>query len=110
VFKQKAIEEALTLLKENGFEVPEPVAKNSKSRTSSEMLFGEPGSNKKRETKASGKEDDTKSMASSKYSLGSKTSSGNAVIKCPYCPYIAPSNDVNKHIKKKRCPSLKEKK
>jgi hypothetical protein len=41
VFKQKAIEEALTLLKENGFEVPEPVAKNSKSRTSSEMLFGD---------------------------------------------------------------------
>jgi hypothetical protein len=63
VFKQKAIEEALTLLKENGFEVPEPVARNSKSRTSSEMLFGENGSSKKREAKA-GDKDETQSIRS----------------------------------------------
>jgi hypothetical protein len=57
VFKQKAIEEALTVLKENGFSVPEPVSKSSKSRTSDKMLFGENlCSSKKRETKAGDKE------------------------------------------------------
>ena len=67
VFKQKAIEEALTLLKENGFEVPEPITKVSKSRTSSEMLFGEKVSgNKKRDGKATDKDD--MSVASGKTS------------------------------------------
>jgi hypothetical protein len=85
VFKQKAIEEALTLLKENGFEVPEHVAKNSKSRTSSEMLFGyNDSSNKKRDAKAVDN-DDAASMISgmtskSKYSLGSKTSYRATVV------------------------------
>jgi hypothetical protein len=62
VFKQKAIEEALSLLKENGFAMPEPV-KNSKSRTGSiAQLFGVKAksvvcSSKKREVKATDKEE-----------------------------------------------------
>lgn len=78
MFKQKAIEEALTLLKENGFSVPEPVAKKSKSRTSSEMLFGEKGS-KKRETKAGDKEE-TQSMRSCTSSISKRSMKKEDVI------------------------------
>ena len=85
VFKQKAIEEALTLLKENGFEVPEPVAKKNKSRTSSEMLFGEKdSSNKKRNGKESDKEEDMMSVISGKTS-GSKYKNGCSSIICDLC-------------------------
>ena len=95
MFKQKAIEEALTLLKENGFEVPEPVAKKNKSRTSSDMLFGEKdSSNKKREVKKASKEDDAVSVYSgktnktsksgrfeAKYKVGDRTTSGSIIKK-----------------------------
>ena len=46
------MEEARAVFAKHGFSVPEPVAKNSKSRTSSEMLFGDNDTNKNRETKA----------------------------------------------------------
>jgi hypothetical protein len=64
------LEEARAVFAKHGFAVPEPVAKNSKSRTSSEMLFGESSANdKKREAKALHKEDDMISMTSKKSSL-----------------------------------------
>jgi phage replication-related protein YjqB (UPF0714/DUF867 family) len=57
VLKEKELEEARAVFAKHGFEVPEPVAKNSKSRTSSEMLFGENGSSssKNRDIKAASK-------------------------------------------------------
>jgi hypothetical protein len=107
VFKQKAIEEALTLLKENGFEVPEPVAKNSKSRSDSVILFGEKAgsssssdsSNKKKDAKATGKEDDRMSMVSGKTS-GSKYSKK---VTCDLCGKVMRSDHLKAHRGSRHC-------
>lgn len=77
----------MTLLKENGFEAPEPVAKKSKSRTSSEMLFEEKcSSNKKKYGKAGYNERQDKLEKEAGMSNSSKISNksfGNALKGIP---------------------------
>jgi hypothetical protein len=81
VFKQKALDEAKTLLEEQGFHISDKVSRSlagavNQSRTSSVVLFGEKvgsnNGNKKRETKATDK-DDMRSEHSGKTNKTSKS-------------------------------------
>jgi hypothetical protein len=100
VLKEKELEEARAVFAKHGFEVPEPVAKNSKSRTSSEMLFGEKySSNKKRDTKRARKEDEM-SMVSGKTS-GSKNY--NKKVMCDLCKKEMRSDALKYHRGGKFC-------
>lgn len=83
--------------------MPEPVTKNSKSKTSSEILFGAKGINKKkREAKASRKEDDTISIVSEKTNK-SQYKNRASTIECNLCGKLMRSDNLKAHKGGKFC-------
>jgi hypothetical protein len=81
VLKEKELEEARAVFAKHGFAVPEHIAKNSKSRTSSEMLFGDSNADnsKKRETKAVDR-DDRMSVVSGRTSKSNRSIKKESVV------------------------------